>query len=161
MRELNLMSTWCARPAARALIAGSPSYPDLHGSMDFYEAGEGTVVMASLWGLPYNPAPCAANICAMHIHAGGACKGTQEEPFADALGHYNPGNCPHPGHAGDLPPLFSNRGYAWLGVYTERVRIPEIIGHTVIIHEWRDDFTSQPAGDAGARIGCGLIESLR
>ncbi len=157
----HIMSHWCARPDARARIAGSPSYPALRGFADFYALDEGVVLIASLWDLPYDPAPCAPNICGLHIHAGKACTGTEADPFADALGHFNPGNCPHPAHAGDLPPLFVNRGgYAWLGVYTERFILSDIIGRAVIVHSQRDDFTSQPAGDSGARIGCGLIERL-
>jgi len=157
----HIMSHWCARPNARARIAGSPALPALRGIADFYALEEGLVLIASFWGLPYDAAPCANNICALHIHTGGACTGTQADPFADALGHYNPGNCPHPAHAGDLPPLFVNRGgYAWMGVYTERLTVEDIIGRTVIVHAQRDDFTSQPAGDAGARIGCGVIERL-
>lgn len=161
MRKLNIMFPWCARPDARARITGSPSHPALRGTVDFYGLEEGVAVIASLWGLPYDPAPCAQNLCALHIHAGGACAGPREDPFADALGHFNPEDCPHPAHAGDLPPLFSNRGYAWMGVYTERFGIEETIGRTVIVHSQRDDFTSQPAGDSGARIGCGEIQGLR
>lgn len=161
MRASNIVSTWSARPNARASIAGDPTHPDLWGTVDFYTRGEGVVVIAALWGLPYDPAPCGPNIHGLHIHAGGACTGTPQDPFADALGHFNPGNCPHPDHAGDLPPLFSNRGYAWMAVYTERFHIEEIVGRTVIVHSQRDDFTSQPAGDSGARIGCGVIEGIR
>ena len=81
--------------------------------------------------------------------------------FASAGGHYNPKNCPHPAHAGDLPPLFGNQGYAWQGFYTERFIPDDVVGKAVIIHGQRDDFTTQPAGDAGSRIGCGVIRAYR
>lgn len=56
-----------------------------------------------------------------------------------------------------MPPLFSNRGYAFQAFLTDRFTVLEILGRTVIIHDGTDDFTSQPAGNAGARIACGVI----
>ena len=98
-----------------------------------------------------------ASIFAFHIHSGGTCSGSADDPFRDAQGHYHPENCPHPAHAGDMPPLFSNKGYAAQAFLTGRFTVREIIGRTVIIHAGTDDFTSQPAGNAGARIACGVI----
>ncbi len=149
------------RPAARAEIRGGAETPVLHGRADFYAHMTGALVAVELWGLPYDPTPCAENIYALHIHAGGSCTDGGGMAFSGAGGHYNPKNCPHPAHAGDLPPLFGNRGYAWQAFYTARFSVREIIGKTVIVHSRRDDFTSQPAGDAGGRIGCGVIRRLR
>ena len=42
---------------------------------------------------------------------------------------------------------------------TNRFRVEEILGKTVIIHDSPDDFTSQPAGNAGKKIACGMIRS--
>lgn len=144
-------------PYAHARVLGSAGYPELYGRVEFFAAESGTVLVARFRGLPFDDSPCAPNICAMHIHAGAACTGAPDAPFSDALGHFNPGGCPHPAHAGDLPPLFSNHGFAWQAFYTERFRPGDVIGKTVIVHAQRDDFTSRPAGDAGARIGCGVI----
>ena len=58
--------------------------------------------------------------------------GTPEDPFALAEGHYNPDNCPHPYHAGDLPPLFGNKGIAWSAFLTDRFRVGDVIGKTVL-----------------------------
>lgn len=155
--QRNVMFPLSARPDARAVIAGNSAHPALRGTVDFYRMSQGTVVIASLWGLPEGSGRCANDIFGLHIHTGRSCTGTSEDPFRDALGHFDPQGCPHPAHAGDLPPLFGNRGYAWQGVYTERFTVEQILGRTVIIHSQRDDFTSQPAGDAGSRIGCGVI----
>ena len=70
--------------------------------------------------------------------------GTAADPFADAGMHLNPNNCPHPYHAGDMPPLFGVNGRALLIFATNRFRIPQIIGKTVIIHARPDDFVTQP-----------------
>ncbi|MDD7215163.1 MAG: superoxide dismutase family protein [Anaerovoracaceae bacterium] len=85
------------------------------------------------------------------------CSGTKENPFEDAHGHFNPDCCDHPHHAGDLPPLLGNRGYALQIFLTGRFCVSEIIGKTVIIHADPDDFTSQPSGNSGKMIACGQI----
>ena len=54
-------------------------------------------------------------------------------------------------------PLMGNQGYAWLAFYDKRFSIPEILGRSVIIHAMPDDFRTQPSGDAGEKIGCGVI----
>ena len=89
----------------------------------------------------------------MHIHEFGNCT----PPFDKTGNHYNPGGSMHPYHAGDMLPLLGNNGYAWLTFYDERIRIKDIVGKSVVIHGMRDDFTSQPAGDSGEKIGCGVI----
>lgn len=82
------------------------------------------------------------------------------QPFPNTGNHYNPGNVPHPEHAGDLPPLLSNNGYAWMTFYTGRINIEDVAGRSLIIHSMRDNFTSQPSGDSGDKIGCGVIEEI-
>ena len=61
-------------------------------------------------------------------------------------------------NGGDLPPLLGNNGYAWTAFFDKRFTIDEIIGKSIIIHNMRDDFTSQPSGDSGTKIGCGVIK---
>lgn len=63
----------------------------------------------------------------------------------------------HPKHAGDLPPLLECKGQAYLSVKTDRFTVDEIIGRTVIIHSDSDDFSTQPTGNAGRKIACGVI----
>lgn len=64
---------------------------------------------------------------------------------------------PHPFHAGDLPPLLSCKGRAYLAVITGRFCVKDVIGRSVVIHAGPDDLHTQPAGNAGAKIGCGVI----
>ena len=162
--EKNCILRLNCRPAAEAELRGDVDHPHLRGIVLFYPCGMGTVVLAEVSGLPYDPSPCASNLFAMHLHAGGTCEPDKyavehgEPSFSETGGHFNPLACPHPAHAGDLPPLFGNRGYAWMGVFTERFRPEDVIGKTVILHAQRDDFISQPAGDAGKRIACGVVK---
>lgn len=145
-------------PEAYAKIKGSNKYPNIEGTVVFYPLWRGTLVFVTVTGIPYSDKACSDNICAFHIHEGNSCSGTTDMPFANAGVHYNPLNCPHPAHAGDLPPLFSAHGFAMQMVYTERFTPKEIINRTVIIHLKQDDFTTQPSGNAGEMIACGVIK---
>ena len=140
--------------AAAAIVRGEGVTDKIHGSIRFFPCPEGVMVVADIFGLPDNG---GSSIFALHIHEGTGCGGTD---FAQSGSHYNPTNMPHPMHAGDLPPLFSCRGHALMGVLTCRFSIEEIIGRTVIIHSRADDFTSQPAGNSGQKIACGIITAL-
>ena len=88
------------------------------------------------------------------FHAGESYYGTD---FSGTGSHYNPAGQAHPEHAGDLPPLFRCNGNAFLSVRTDRLPVKEIIGRTVVIHSDPDDFYTQPAGNAGKEIACGVI----
>lgn len=155
---MNFVSFLTQNPNAIARIYGSPNYPDLDGTIKFYSTTVGTIVISMVSGLPENDDVCRQPVFAFHIHEGGACSGNDSDFFADALTHYNPNSCPHPYHAGDMPPLFSANGLAFFAFLTDRFSIDEIIGKTVIIHDSPDDFTTQPSGNSGSKIACGVIE---
>lgn len=142
---------------AVAAVHGSAEFPQINGSVKFYQTARGVLVAAEVFGLPEKRSECDGGIFAFHIHAGADCTGNAEDAFADAGMHYNPHGCPHPYHAGDMPPLFSAGGAAFLAFLTDRFTADEIIGKTVIIHEKPDDFTTQPSGNSGKKIACGEI----
>ncbi len=145
------------RPCAVALLKGSENYPCLKGEVKFYQTDMGVLVYACVNGLPKNYGKCKKDIFAFHIHEGKCCSGNNEDPFAHVKTHYNPENCEHPFHAGDLPPLWGNKGFAYSVFLTDRFTVCDIIGRTVIIHDGIDDFTTQPSGNAGNKIACGVI----
>ncbi len=149
------------RPAdAVALIRGSREHPDICGRVLFYQLVCGVIVRAEIAGLPENNGECENHILAFHIHEGEECSGNETDAFAGAKGHYNPKNCPHPYHAGDMPPLFSVRGRAYLVFLTDRFSVREILDKTVIVHTAPDDFMTQPSGNAGTKIACGIINKV-
>ena len=122
------------KPEALAWIRGNAQNPQLSGVVKFYTTPySGVLVEAEIFGLPNIATQFSSDFYAMHIHEKGDCT----MPFDRTGGHYNPANEPHPDHAGDM--------------------IPEILGRSVIIHRLPDDFKSQPSGDAGEKIGCGVI----
>ena len=145
------------RPDAHAILRGSEEYPELCGMVRFYQTEQGVLTLAEVHGLPQGSGPCGGRVFGFHIHEGDACTGNAADPFADTGGHENPGDCDHPHHAGDLPPLMVQRGHAHLAVRTDRFRVRDILGRTVVIHDNPDDFHTQPAGNAGTKIACGII----
>lgn len=123
----------------------------------FYELSDSVIVRAEVSGLPEDTGDCNNSIFAFHIHEGTSCNGTSNDSFANSGMHYNPGNCQHPYHVGDMPPLFNVNDSAVLLFLTNRFHVCEIIGRTVIIHAKPDDFTTQPSGNSGEKIACELI----
>lgn len=145
--------------AALAVIRGGNLYPEINGTVYFYEVPGGTELIATICGLPpYKPPTSTTQPVGpfgFHIHEYGICRiDDSNNPFESAGGHYNPTNQPHGNHAGDLPVLFSNDGYAMMRVFTNKFTVDEIIGRSILIHENPDDYRSQPAGNSGKRIAC-------
>ncbi len=99
-----------------------------------------------------------------HVHEAGDCTGPQGKT---AGGHFNPDNMPHGGpmdakrHVGDLGNIIADtNGTAVINMVDTVIALQgphSIIGRSVIVHAGEDDLTSQPSGDAGPRVGCGVI----
>ena len=145
---------------AKATIKGSGMYNNIKGIAYFYSTSMGVMVAIEVNGLPMGIDKCNNKIYAVHIHEGGSCTGNEKDMFVNTMGHYNPNMCMHPYHAGDMPPLFESDGYAFMIYLTKRFSINEIIGRTIIIHSMTDDFRTQPSGDSGDKIACGVIERI-
>jgi len=144
-------------PRAIAWIQGNADHPQLAGSVRFYETSYGGVLIeAEIFGLPNIAVQGSSDFYAMHIHESGNCA----RPFDQTGNHYDPRGSMHPWHAGDLPPLLGNQGYAYQVFYDKRFHISEVIGRSVIIHSHADDFMTQPSGNSGDKIGCGTIRYM-
>ena len=100
-----------------------------------------------------------------HIHEFGDCSAADG---SSAGGHFNPDQKMHGGpgmetsHAGDYGNLTADaEGRATLSLVSHRITLDHgpqgVLGRSVVVHEKTDDMTSQPAGNAGPRIGCGVI----
>jgi superoxide dismutase, Cu-Zn family len=101
----------------------------------------------------------------LHIHEGADCSGDA----MGAKGHFNPHGKPHgrpdsaERHAGDLPPLRANKAgranvQADIDIITVTPGPASIIGRALVVHADPDDFKTQPTGNSGARIACGVIQ---
>jgi superoxide dismutase, Cu-Zn family len=102
----------------------------------------------------------------MHIHEVGDCGADG----MSAKGHFNPFGKPHANytsaerHAGDLPSLKANdKGRAKVDVELDMITLAagpgNIIGRSLVVHADADDHMTQPTGNSGARIACGVIKA--
>lgn len=156
MRNRNIFSMSVASdiPDASALILGGEDYPDIAGMANFYRTrwDIGLMVEIELINLP-NSADYSPRFLGIHIHDNGNC----QDNFINTGMHYNPGNARHPYHLGDFPPVLNSNGYAYLAFYDAFLNLDDILNRSVVLHVERDDFTTQPSGDSGGKIACGII----
>lgn len=99
----------------------------------------------------------------IHVHAVGSCAG---EGFSGAGGHHNPSGAVHGHHAGDLPNLVVNRaGRGRLSTseaaftLTGAASVFDADGSALVIHAQPDDGVTDPAGNSGPRVACGVIQT--
>jgi Cu-Zn family superoxide dismutase len=162
---------------AAALLAGCQTTPDealrataalqptkgnkAFGEATFEEAGDKLRVIVFAQGLK------PGQEHGFHIHEAGDCSSGDG---MSAKGHFNPHGKPHgqptsaERHAGDLPALKADKGGrakldTTIDVITLRPGPASIIGRGLIIHADPDDYKTQPTGNAGARIACGVIKA--
>lgn len=128
------------------------------GTVEFRPSPFGVMLHARLAFLP-------PGVHAFHVHETGKC----EPPFKSAGGHYNPDGSEHGlmdddgRHAGDMPNIHvPATGLLNIEIFNDRVRLDDALfdedGAAVVIHEGPDDYETNPAGAAGPRIACGVIE---
>ena len=124
------------------------------GNVVFRQEGNTLVVMTQASGLT----PGAHGF---HVHEFGDCSAPDA---SSAGGHFNPTGKPHgkPGqadsHAGDMPELVADaKGNVRQMDRLTGVSVNDFIGKSVIIHAGGDDYKTQPTGNSGARVACGVI----
>jgi Cu-Zn family superoxide dismutase len=149
----------------RARIVGGPFAPHLRGTVLLSSVKGGTMVSVDVRGLPpYKPGTNTQQPIGphgFHIHEQGVCEiGDPNDPFTSAGGHWNPTNQPHGNHAGDFPVLFSNNGTAKTRFFTNKFKPADVVGKSIIIHQNPDDYRTQPAGNSGLRLACGVFRSV-
>jgi Cu-Zn family superoxide dismutase len=124
-------------------------------------ASGGVLIKLEITGLP------AGEWVAFHVHETGSCDHTTGH--ASAGGHFNPGSKEHGymaangPHAGDMPNQHVGEdGALRTQVFNGTVTLDEgeagIMGRALMVHAKADDYESQPSGDAGDRLACGVIE---
>lgn len=146
------------KPKYYAMIRGSEKYPSISGSTTFYDMMGGFWIGINIVGLPINSEPCPTPFFGFHIHKGGDCESKENQYFSNVDGHFNPNDCPHSSHTGDLLPLYARDGFASMYYFISGVNLDELKGKTLIVHRNKDDFTTQPSGNSGEMIACGVIQ---
>ena len=142
----------------RAVAVLSPTKGhDISGTVTFTKVEGGVKIVADVAGL-------TPGKHGFHIHEFGDCSAP------DAMstgGHFNPHHMEHGApesserHAGDFGNLESDESgkahYERIDTTISLVGADSIIGHAVIVHEKVDDLKTQPTGNAGVRVACGVI----
>ncbi|HEX3866329.1 MAG TPA: superoxide dismutase family protein [Gemmatimonadaceae bacterium] len=129
------------------------------GTVSLTDTHAGVLITGDLSGLPPGPH-------GIHVHAVGKC----EPPFTTAGGHFNPGMTHHGfknaqgPHVGDLPnismPASGPLHFEFLlagATLHDANAILDADGAAIVIHATQDDYASDPAGNSGARIACGVV----
>jgi Cu-Zn family superoxide dismutase len=131
------------------------------GEVTFEQIGSKVHVVANVQGLQ------PGRDHGFHIHEAGDCS---SDDGMSTKGHFNPHGKPHghpnssERHAGDLPSLTAAKnGRAkidfTLDVVTVAPGTASVVGRGIIVHADPDDYKTQPTGNAGARIACGVIRA--
>jgi superoxide dismutase, Cu-Zn family len=149
-----------AQGAAVAMLAGTAESP-VRGELQLTSAGDGVRVIGEIAGLT----PGTQH--GFHVHEHGDCSA----PDASSAGaHFNPADAPHGGpeaaarHLGDIPNIQSNeKGTAEVNAVIAGATLNDggpnnLVGKAFIVHAKADDYKTQPSGDSGARIACGVVQ---
>jgi len=132
------------------------------GTVTFTEVEDGVRVDAAITGL-------TPGKHGFHVHELGDCSAPDA---GSAGGHFNPTNKPHGGadalerHVGDMGNVDADAsGAAKLTYLDHRMSLANdrrsIIGRAVVVHAKPDDLKTQPSGDSGARVACGVIGRVK
>lgn len=153
------------KPVTKAIAVLHPTQGNqAAGTVRFTQEGDDSVrVVADLTGLAPN------SMHGFHIHEFGDCSAPDA---SSAGGHFNPEGKPHGGpdsaqhHAGDLGNVTANeQGNAHIEITLHHVSVGShpnpLLGRSVILHAKADDLKSQPSGEAGGRIACGVIGAAK
>ena len=147
---------------AMATLSGTFADTSVTGTVNFDTVANGQVKMVLEITVPKK----ANKSIAVHIHEHGDCGDTAKM----AHGHWNPTNAQHGKwgvgsfHAGDIGNVkLDSKGKGKLTLQTSLWSLGgpadrNIIGRSIIVHGGMDDFKTQPSGNSGARIGCGVIQ---
>ena len=152
-----------AGPAAgpRAIAQLQPTKGNLAaGTVTFTQRGNRVLVDANVSGLP------PGREVGFHIHEKGDCSsgdGMSAGPHYNPLGKQHAHYSTTERHAGDLPALRADTsGNAHLSIEVDVISVTDgptsIVGRGLVVHADPDDYRTQPTGNAGARIACGVIQ---
>lgn len=156
--SLSLIGAAQAQEPTKAVAVLHPTKGNnVEGTVTFTKTSDGVKMVADVTGL-------TPGKHGFHIHEYGDCSSPDGK---SAGGHFNPAKSPHAGHdmmprhVGDLGNIEADSsGKAHLELTDKQMTMSgetSIIGRGLIVHEKADDMKTQPTGDAGGRVACGVI----
>lgn len=152
-------------PVSAAQVALAPASGSLvSGRIDLRPMGDGVHLTGDIGGLE------PGSVHGIHVHEKGDCSAADA---TSAGGHFNPTAQPHgragsgAHHAGDLLNITADStGVAHVDMHVDGAslgggRSGDIFGRALVVHAQADDYASQPSGNSGVRIACGVIRDAR
>lgn len=153
-------STAGGSSTATATLQGAPG-DAVSGTVTFHATADGVHIVAEVQGVD------GAGKHGFHVHENGQCDHEGEAHFTSAGGHFNPAGAEHacpptdPRHAGDLGNIeVGANGSARMEMSTNLLSLSgpnSVIGKAIILHANPDDCKTQPTGNAGDRLACGVV----
>jgi Cu-Zn family superoxide dismutase len=160
---LSCGSALAGLPAASAYAAAGAAHADLGPASGSEVSGTATVKSLPAGGvrIDVRVSGLAPGVHGFHVHEAGDCSAPDA---SSAKAHFNPTAQPHGHHAGDLPDLTADAsGNAVLSADLPSLELGDgansILNRAFVIHADPDDHKSQPAGNSGKRVACGVIKA--
>lgn len=141
-------------------LTGAPTDTDFAGTVSVHPEGTGVHIVADVAGVDTD------GMHGIHVHENGQCDhaGDDGKHFSTAGGHFNPTGTEHacpptdPRHAGDLGNIQVTGGKGHLEVTATNLSFDQLRGKAIILHAGEDDCKTQPTGNSGDRLACGVAD---
>lgn len=146
-------------PAMTVSLTGAPTDTDFAGTVTIHPEGTGVHIVADVAGVDTDGKH------GIHVHENGMCdhEGEGGQHFTSAGSHFNPAGVEHacpptdPRHAGDLGNIEVTGGIGHLELSVPNLTANQLNGKALILHAGEDDCKTQPTGNAGDRLACGVV----
>jgi Cu-Zn family superoxide dismutase len=152
-------TTETAQETMTVTLQGAPTDTDFTGRVEVTPEGSGVRIVGDVAGVDTDGKH------GIHVHENGMCdhEGEGGKHFTSAGGHFNPAGTEHacpptdPRHAGDLGNIEVSGGIGHMELSVPNVTADQLNGKAIILHAGEDDCKTQPTGNSGDRLACGVV----